>query len=263
MPQDRQSRMGNAGRVVALVSVSALGLSCFGAVLFGDRQFAFRDAGQYYYPLYLRVQQEWDAGRWPLWAPEANAGTPLMGDPTAAVLYPGKLVYWWLPYAWAARAYAIAHVLLAFAGAYALLRAWRVSTTGALLGAMAYGFGAPVLSQTCNVIFLVGASWIPLGFLAIDRWVRLGRRWAIPALAVVLAMQVLGGDPEAAYLMGVFGSAYAVGLIASGNPPALAKLVRWGWIVLVAAYLGLLGLAVWTARVQHAVTTRRDGSLLL
>ena len=65
-----------------------------------DRQFGFRDAGHFYYPLYQRVQEEWNQGRWPLWEPEENAGMPLLGNPTAAVLYPGKLVFAVLPYAW-------------------------------------------------------------------------------------------------------------------------------------------------------------------
>ena len=46
------------------------------------------------------------------------------------------------------------------------------------------------------MIYLVGAAWLPLGFHAVDRWVRLGRRWGILELAVVLAMQTLGGDPQ-------------------------------------------------------------------
>ena len=72
------------------------GLACFlglllvlyRAVLFEDGQFAYRDSGFFYYPLYLRVQQEWDAGRWPLWDPGQNGGEPLLGNPMAAVLYP-------------------------------------------------------------------------------------------------------------------------------------------------------------------------------
>ena len=48
-------------------------------------------------------------GRWPLWEPEENAGMPLLGNPTAAVLYPGKLIYAVLPYAWGARVYIVAH----------------------------------------------------------------------------------------------------------------------------------------------------------
>src|SRR3954447_7022220 len=83
--------------LTTLGCLTALVLGCFGPVLLRDRQFAFRDAGHYYYPLYRRVQQEWEAGRWPLWMPEANAGMPLLGNPTAAVLYPGKLLYASLP----------------------------------------------------------------------------------------------------------------------------------------------------------------------
>src|SRR4051794_6440494 len=71
----------------------ALVMACYGDALLRDRQFAYRDAAHFYYPLYQRVQQEWEAGRWPLWEAEENSGMPLLGNPTAAVLYPGKLIY--------------------------------------------------------------------------------------------------------------------------------------------------------------------------
>src|SRR3954465_4407342 len=112
--------------VLSLISLAVPLLVVFGPALFRDRQFAFQDAGHYYYPLLRRVQQEWEAGRWPLWAPEASAGTPLLGNPTAAVLYPGKLVFFALPHPWAMRAYPIGHVVLAFGAMIALLRGWRV-----------------------------------------------------------------------------------------------------------------------------------------
>src|SRR5262249_4854224 len=137
---------------------------------------------------------------------------PLLGNPTAAVLYPGKLVFALLPYAWAARIYIVAHSVLAFAAMLALLRFWGISWAGSGLGALGYTFGAPILFQYCNIIYLVGAAWVPLGILAIDRWVRLGRRIAILELAIVLGMQVLGGDPQAAFLEGVAGLGYAIGL---------------------------------------------------
>jgi hypothetical protein len=40
-----------------------------------------------------------------------------------------------------------------------LARSWGRSPTAAALAALAYGFGAPVLFQYCNVIYLVGAAW--------------------------------------------------------------------------------------------------------
>lgn len=242
-------RKATAGLLLACLAVPLLAV--FGPVLFQDRQFAFQDAGHYYYPLLERVQQEWDAGRWPLWAPEASAGTPLLGNPTAAVLYPGKVVFFLLPYPWAFRVYAIGHVAFAFVAMWALLRGWEVSVTGSLLGALAYAFGVPVLSQTSNMIFLVGAAWAPLGFLAADRWIRCRRQLAIPGLALVLAMQVLGGDPEAAYVTIACAAGFAAVLAASRLPLPIGRLLRRAGGVLVATYLGLLGLSWWSARAIH------------
>ena len=128
---------------------------------------------------------------------------PLLGNPTAAVLYPGKLIYAALPYAWGARVYILAHVVLAFGAMVALMRSWRASWTAAGLSALAYTFAGPILFQYCNIIYLVGAAWLPLGVLAADRWVRLGSRRALLGLALVLAMQTLGGDPQASYLLGL------------------------------------------------------------
>ena len=125
-----------------------------------------------------------------------------------------------------------------------LMRGWQVSWTGSGLGALAYAFGVPVLFQSCNVIYLVGASWLPLGFHAVDRWVRLGRRWGILELAVVLAMQTLGGDPQASYLLGLAAIGYAGGLAwrrsASGraatDPGAepRSRGLSWSWVLLIA-----------------------------
>src|SRR5262245_15911524 len=146
--------------VVLLACFSALFFCCYARALRNDSQFGFRDAGHYYYPLHARVQQEWNEGRWPLWEAEENAGMPLIGNPTAAVLYPGKLVFALLPDAWAARIYIVAHSVLAFAAMLALMRSWGVSWSGSGLSALSYTFGAPILFQYCNIIYLVGAAWV-------------------------------------------------------------------------------------------------------
>ncbi len=102
-------------------------LVCYRPVLFENGQFANRDAAGFYYPLYLRVQQEWHAGRWPLWDPAMNGGAPLLGTPMAAVFYPGKVLYALFPYPWAARLYVIAHTPIAFLGTMALARSFGLS----------------------------------------------------------------------------------------------------------------------------------------
>jgi hypothetical protein len=231
--------------LLTLACLIVLVAACFHSVLFAGGQFGYRDAAYYYYPLYLRVQQEWAAGRIPLWEPEENGGIPLIGNPTAAVLYPGKVIYAFLPYAWGARIYVIAHVLLAFGAMVVFARSLGTSTAGAVLAGLSYAFGAPVLFQYANIIYLVGAAWMPLGLHAVDRIVRRGERWGVPELAVVLAMQVLGGDPQAAYLTLLCGGGYALGLArvrAAGSPrrvvllrAVVAAVVWWSILVLLAA----------------------------
>ena len=241
-------KMMSARLVLVLSCFGALFLTCYGPVLFMDRQFGFRDAGHYYYPLNKRVQAEWRQGRWPLWASEENAGMPLLGNPTAAVLYPGKLVFAILPYAWGARVYIVAHSALAFLTMLVLMRSWGTSEFGAALSAMAYAFGAPVLFQCSNIIYLIGAAWLPLGVHAVDQWVRLGQRWGLLELALVLSMQLLGGDPQAAYLLGMASIGYALGL---GWSRARAKQKN-----------RLVRTRIWTAQTASGRCRDRSGGLL-
>jgi hypothetical protein len=136
--------------VAILGCLAALVFACYGAALVRGEQFAYRDAAHFYYPLYQRVQAEWGAGRWPLWELEENGGMPLLGNPTAAVLYPGKVLYAISTYPWGARLYVVAHTLLAFAGMFVLMRSWGTSATGAAIAGLGYAFGVPILFQYCS-----------------------------------------------------------------------------------------------------------------
>jgi hypothetical protein len=219
-----------------LTCLAAMTAAFFGKVLFCGAQFAFRDAATFYYPLYARVHHEWAAGRLPLWEPGKNGGTPMLGDPMAAVLYPGQVLFALVPYPWGIRLYTVAHEVLAFGTMVVLMHSWGVGATGATLAALCYAFGGPVVSNYFNIIYLVGAAWLPLGFHAADQWLRLRRRGALVELALVLAMQVLGGDPEAAYLTMLCALGYAAGLPRSQSgmlSPGRAGL--WGLGILIAA----------------------------
>jgi len=250
--------------------LSLFGLGCFlglliiiyRPVLFEDGQFAFGDSGLFYYPLNLRVQQEWNAGRWPMWNPGQNGGEPLLGNPMAAVLYPGKAIYALLPYAWAARIYVIAHTIIAFFGLLALARSFGVSQEGSCLGGLSYAFGGPVLCLYSNVIYLVGAAWIPWGLRATDRLLRRRRRSGLAELAAVLALQVLGGDPEGAYLTVLCGAGYAVLLAAKDRGGPLPKL-RWPWPVGALCIWVMATLGTASARIVWFESTARNVAVLL
>lgn len=209
-----------------LVAVVSAFLWFFGAVLFQDRSFGFRDSANYYYPLFEWETREWAAGRIPLWNPLDDTGTPVLADTTSSVLYPGKPVLA-LPVSFRLRyhIYVTMHVLLAAAMVYALARRWHASIEGAGLASLAYAFGGSVVFQYCNVVFLIGAAWLPAALLATD-WM-LSKRSLIgaAALGAVLALMTLGGDPQASYHGGLLAAVYA--LFARRQDNETAPLAGW------------------------------------
>lgn len=204
-----------SGPIVAAAGLFVLFVVCFHGVLFRGRAFVFRDAGHFYRPLDQYVARQWSAGLLPLWEPEENGGMPLLGNPSAAVLYPGKAIFALLPFESAEVAYTLIHLAIACLGMYRLSRFWRIGPVGSSVAAYSFAFGGPVLFQYGNIIFLVGAAWIPWGVLAAERLRKNPSFAAIAATSIVLALQILGGDPQAAYLTAV-GATVRAWLIGKG-----------------------------------------------
>ncbi|MEW4562340.1 YfhO family protein [Bremerella sp. JC770] len=172
----------------------------FGTAYVHQEQFLFRDAAHFYYPLFHEVTRQWKAGEIPLWSPFDGIGMPLAADATPSVFYPGKLLLLTpLGFGFGMRTYVLLHFALAYGGMFWAARTWGCSTVAAVLAATAYAFGGPVLSYHSNVIFLVGASWLP--FALACGWL-LVRRPALLSgvgLALALTMMILGGDPQLAF----------------------------------------------------------------
>lgn len=207
---ERDSRKTAFTVIMLVIVVLGLFLWFFGKALFTSRSFVFRDAAHYYYPLFEWSSREWSRGRVPLWNPQENCGVPVAADATSSVFYPGKLLFV-LPLDFASKykMYIAGHVLLAATAAYCLARQWQMSRMAAGLCAVSYAFSGNVLFQYCNVVFLVGAAWLPLALVAAHRMlVARSLRWSL-VLAAVLSLMVLGGDPQAAYHAGLLAALYA------------------------------------------------------
>jgi len=200
-------------RLIVVGSIAGLFVWLFFDAIFSSGMFCFRDAAHYYYPFFKFIQSEWAAGRVPLWNPYENLGVPLAANPTASVFYPGKLVFALpLEYGSAYKLYIMGHLLLAALAAYALARHWKASIRAAGVCAMSYAFSGNVLMLYSNVVFLVGAAWLPAAVLATDRMlVERSPGWAV-TLGAVLGLMVLGGDPQMAYNAGLLAAAYALWL---------------------------------------------------
>lgn len=201
---------------VAALAIALPLLVLFAPVLFSDRMFAMRDAGHYYDPLFQWCADTWGAGELPLWNPHENCGEAVHADPTASLWYPGKLVFA-LPVDFTLRfkLYVAGHVALCAVAAYWLARSWQTSVLGSALAATSYALGGNVLFQHCNVVYLVGAAWLPFALGFLEGALR-ERRWnQVLGLAVTLALMILGGDPQMAYHVLLLGGLYAVLLACS------------------------------------------------
>lgn len=172
-------------------------------------RYSFRDVGYYYYPLFEQIQKCFEEGEWPWWNPYENLGQPLAGDPTASIFYPPKLIFFLssfgiLSFASCFKLYIWTHLALAFYALFYLAKTFKISTTGAIIGAISYAFSGHVLFQYTNVIYLVGAGWIPLHFAFIIKFFtekeRRSRIRSLFGLIVTLALSILGGEPQSVYL---------------------------------------------------------------
>ncbi len=200
MPSLQPAKNKSTGRLAAALALAIPFGVIFGPALASRATFVFRDAAHFYYPTFHWVNAQWRAGHIPLWNVQENTGVPALADATSSVFYPGKLLFL-LPgsFAWRYKLYILAHVLLAAWAAYYVARRWRRSREAAALAAACYAFGGPVVFQYCNVVFLVGAAWLPLGLFFYERSLRRRHIRDAAAAGVVMAMMVLGGDPQSAY----------------------------------------------------------------
>ena len=198
---------------IAFGLVGVLAAWIFAPALDGGSSFAFRDAAHYYHPLFEYIRGEWGRGQLPLWNPYENIGMPLLAENTSSVFYPGKLIFALpLDYTLLYNLYIVLHVLLAAAGVYRLARRFGSSELAAGLAAMSYAFGGSVLFQYCNVVFLVGAAWLPWAALSADRMLRERSVRSAIGLGVILALMIAGGDPQMAYSAGLLAALYALQL---------------------------------------------------
>jgi len=211
-----------------LLLVLLLAALSFFAGIFRGEVFGFRDASHFYQPLYLYESGEDFATGW---NPHENFGQPFAADPTVATFYPGKLLFQLpLAYNFIYNAYILLHFLLGGIGIFLAARRLRCSAPASGLAVFSYLFGGYVLAQQSNVIFLVGAAWLPWAFIGVDTIVRRSgpKLRAVLGLAGALAMMTLGGDVQTAYHVGILSGIYAcvVGL-RRGKEKELAVTLSW------------------------------------
>jgi hypothetical protein len=241
-------RAGGLGRwwPGALGALSVLGL--YGHLAPADRVLAARDMAFLHLPLRTDFKSLLAHGL-PSWDPWLHGGQPLLSNPHYAAWYPTTWMLLALPPHVALQWAILLHAALAFAGAWRLARRWGAGRPAAAFAAIAFSGGCLAGLPTLPLVFF-GMAWWPWIMAAGDRALRStgepdsGRTRACLALAALLAIQILNGDPAAVLASGL-------GLLALGFEAHRARSRPWR------ALGGALVLALALAAVQVVPTFLR------
>jgi len=176
------------------------------------------DLLEMFYPLNQLTSRLVHGGTLPLWNPHQFIGHPLVGNPHAALLYPGTWFVWLVDTVRGMALVLALHLWLGAWGMARVARSFHSSASGALLAGVIYAMSgwadARLYAGHYNLMLVAG--WIPWGIVAYRFALRQG----------TLAALLPG--------IGVLGAA-----LLAGYPPLLIQLA-WAWI-------GLWGYHVATA----------------
>ena len=102
----------------------------------------------------------------------------------------GRLPF--LVYQW----YIVFHYLLGGVLMYAFLRQTKLSSVGALSGAIVFCFSGFMSLRIVNCVMVQVYAWLPLQLLCIDRLAKSASPWAWLALIGAMLLSLLGGHPQ-------------------------------------------------------------------
>lgn len=151
------------------------------------------------------------SGQGLFWNPYMFSGTPFQGTSESAIFYPPNWLMAFAPPVPALNLIMAGHTWLSMAAMHLLLRRLGRSPRAAGTGALVFGFSAqPILHMWIgHIVFACGWPWTALAVWAwlgvqeaASRCSGTGRGvfpWGL-ALALVLAMQVFSGHPQAVYV---------------------------------------------------------------
>lgn len=167
----------------------------FADLLFLPRMIYGRDLNSYFLPLEATVHRAWASGRLPLWFGGVSGGKPLLPNPNAGVFYPLRVAAAAMPLACGFKLYLVLHVFLAGWGTIRLARALGAGRGARVAAAAAYALSGPSMSALLFSNMLPGVALLPWIALAGFRLAARPSARAAAIVAILLTLDILGGEP--------------------------------------------------------------------
>ncbi len=199
----------------------------------------FRDAYQFYFPLEYWLDLQRQSGDWfPQYNPYDGTGSNLIGETTTAQFYPLRHAVFifrpWLSVAQCIGVYLLMHTMLAAAGAYYAAHRMGLRLGAKRFAAVTYALAIPVTFQHCNIVYLVGATWIP--WMLAEVWCMHSGPPRMSIWVCACSLMLLGGDPQATYNAGIV-SLLAI-ILRFVQSRSLQNAVRQiGWLAAATAFV--------------------------
>ena len=154
------------------------------------------DVVSFTYPMQMLAVDLIKSGQWPLWNPYILGGTPLLANFQSAPFSPTNFVYFAFDKLTGWSIQIILQHVLAALFTYLLLRRWKVSKLGSILGGAIYAFSGYNLIWSQWNGHTLSAAFIPLILLCQDLWLEKGKVYWGLGVSVALFFQIISGYPQ-------------------------------------------------------------------
>ncbi|MEO6457745.1 MAG: hypothetical protein ABIO92_05670 [Chloroflexia bacterium] len=161
------------------------------------------------------AQDEFGAGRFPLWASGPLGGYPIFANAQSSVLHPLHLLWILMPVGAGFGIILALKLWLSGVGMWALLRAQGLHPSGALFGSLGLMFSAYIvnwLPWNLSSTYLI----FPWLLWSVYVWWTTRSAYTLALLVLFVAIAVLGGHPETLFIMGVATAVWLAGLLLTG-----------------------------------------------
>jgi len=189
-----------------------------------------------FYPWRVQLQRWLSRGEWPLWSTQQFCGYPFVGNGQSAMFYPPNWLYGLLPTSLALPLLLGAHHALCSLLTFAFGRTLGLGAAAAMLSAIAFTYGGPMIGLTPLPTMVNSATWLAGCLLGIELILR--RRGKAPSL------RPQGPDPArvaGVWLLGV-----------SASMSILAGHLQIGAYVLLTAIVYGAARLIYAARLKQA-----------